>query len=80
MGIEDMWVVEFSASQAAFHIELAVEAMQNNRRRFLENPHDVHDWIPLHIGTKASCERVALMGQPYIENFGVETGWYRQMH
>lgn len=78
--VGEMWVLEYSPSQGQFHLELARTALANNRRRFMENPHEENDWIPLHLGTKAGCEKLMLMSEKYLENFGSEHQWYRQMH
>jgi hypothetical protein len=59
MKQKEMFVLEWSPSQKAFHIQLLDVALEANRRRFSEKPEGAYDWVPLYIGTYKACEIVA---------------------
>lgn len=50
------WVVEFSQSQEAFHIQGLDSAVSANARRFWSKPNDMFDWVPVFVGTRRQCE------------------------
>lgn len=50
------YVVEYSQSQGAFHIQPLAAAVNANLRRFDRFPHQMFDWVPLFIGSRAACE------------------------
>ena len=50
------WVVEFSQSQKAFHIQELASAVSANARRFWNKPNDMFDWVVVFVGTRRQCE------------------------
>jgi hypothetical protein len=67
-GVERMkprasWVLEYSASQGAFHIQRVEAAIEANRRRFIAHPRNTLDWIPIFVGARAACERMAKLAE-----------------
>ena len=70
-----MWVVEYSASQGAFHMVKAKEAIDANRKRFINKPHAQFDWVPIYMGSQDSCERVCQMSEAWLANWGKEARW-----
>lgn len=57
------WVLEYSASQGAFHIQKVTAAIEANRRRFINHPRNTLDWIPIFVGSRAACERMARLAE-----------------
>ncbi len=57
------WVLEYSASQAAFHIQRVEAAIEANRRRFINQPKNTLDWIPIFVGSRSACERMAKLAE-----------------
>lgn len=57
------WVLEYSASQAAFHIQKVESAIEANRRRFIDHPRNTLDWIPIFVGSRSACERMAKLAE-----------------
>lgn len=57
MNEREMFVLEWSAQQKAFHIQLLDEALRANRMSFDRKRGS--DWVPLFIGTYRECEVVA---------------------
>lgn len=55
--MKEKFVLEWSAKQRAFHIQLLDEALETNRGSF--DARRSTDWIPLYIGTYRECEQVA---------------------
>lgn len=53
------FVLEWSASQRAFHIQELESALEANRRRFSQRLSCLYDWVPMYIGTYEECEAVA---------------------
>lgn len=50
------FVVEFSQSQKAFHIQELDAAVGANARRFWHKPNEMFDWVPVYVGTRKQCE------------------------
>ena len=50
------FVVEYSPSQEAFHIQTLDNALGANQRRFRQKGLEMFDWIPLFIGTQKQCD------------------------
>lgn len=50
------FVVEYSQSQKAFHIQSLVSAIEANARRFWHRPTEMFDWIVVFQGTRRQCE------------------------
>ena len=59
MKQEETFVLEWSASQQAFHIQLLDAALGANQRRFVSRPDNSFEWIPLFVGSYRECEAVA---------------------
>lgn len=63
-----LWVVEYSGTQKAFHIETLAEALRSNSRQFAEG--GMVDYVPLaivssHDEASTLCDRLeALHGRP----------------
>jgi hypothetical protein len=63
-----LWVVEYSGTQKAFHIETLAEALRSNREQFAEG--GMVDYVPLaivssHDEASTLCDRMeALHGRP----------------
>ncbi|MEY4700295.1 MAG: hypothetical protein RL326_482 [Pseudomonadota bacterium] len=54
--LAERFVVEFSQSQKAFHIQELSSAVSANARRFWHKPNDMFDWVVLFVGTQRQCE------------------------
>ena len=50
------YVVEYSQSQRAYHIQPLKAAVNANLRRFERFPLEMFDWVPLFVGTRRACE------------------------
>lgn len=57
------YVVEYSPSQKAFHIQSLSDAVNANQRRFWNKPLDMFDWIPVYVGTKRQCELIVVQSE-----------------
>lgn len=57
--MKDKYVLEWSASQRAFHIQPLEDSLEANRRRFSQRPVCPYDWVPMFIGSYDACEVVA---------------------
>lgn len=53
---QTQWVLEYSPSQKAFHIQLLRDAAEANQRRFWHKPTQMLDWTVIYIGTQRQCE------------------------
>ena len=58
MKPNEVYVLEYSQSQKAFHIQSLQEAIESNSRRFWHKPTEMFDWTVIHIGTQRQCEIV----------------------
>lgn len=56
MKIRKNFVVEYSQSQKAFHVQELGSAVEANARRFWNKPNEMFDWIPVFVGTRSQCE------------------------
>lgn len=67
-AVKRWWVVEYSGTQKAFHIETLTEALRSNRRQFADG--GMVDYVPLaivssHDEASELCDRLeALHGRP----------------
>lgn len=70
--MKDLYVLEYSPTQQAFHIQLLVDAVESNRRRFQFKPWDMYDWVPLFVGSQDACQMVAERG---LEQMREDEAW-----
>jgi len=78
MKFDELFVLEWSVSQNAFHIQLLEMALEANQRRFSDKPDDMFDWVPLYVGTYRECEIVARHNEYKLnrkERIGVAREW-----
>lgn len=57
------YVVEYSPSQKAFHIQRLDNALGSNQRRFRQKGLEMYDWVPLFIGTRKQCDLMILQSE-----------------
>lgn len=57
------YVLEFSPSQKALHIQRLSDAVEANSRLFKRCPTLMPDFLPLFIGTRSQCERMAKIAE-----------------
>jgi len=69
------WVVEFSQSQNAFHIQELESAVTANARRFWNKPHDMFDWIPVFVGTRRQCEIMVNQSEKRLQREEEQVQW-----
>ncbi len=69
------FVVEFSASQQAFHIQPLADAVKANSRRFWDKPHDMFDWVPVFVGTERQCEIIVVQSERRLEKNREDVQW-----
>lgn len=69
------FVVEYSQSQKAFHIQELRCAVGANARRFWNKPCEMFDWIPLFVGTRRQCELMVRQQQKRLEREEAPTQW-----
>lgn len=65
MDIPDIWVLEWSQRQNAFHIQRAQSAMETNLNSLLSN--NKTDYITVMIGSREKCDAVADKARHYIK-------------
>lgn len=65
---EVLFVLEWSGSQQAFHIQALETALESNRRRWKSKPNESFDWVPLFIGSYRECELVARHNELRLRN------------
>ena len=54
--MNEMYAVEYSQSQEAFHLQPLTEVVESNSRRFWHKPKEMFDWTIIYIGTQRQCE------------------------
>jgi len=60
----DVWVVLWSQSQNALHVERLSDMVESNRTAFLENRR--MDYVPLGVGSRAEIESIANEVRPTV--------------
>lgn len=55
--LSELFILEWSAQQKSFHIQLLDEALATNRQSF--DGDRSTDWVPLFVGSYWECEMVA---------------------
>lgn len=56
---ENLWVLEWSQRQNAFHIQRLDKTLSFNRNLYAENKNCMNDYRVIHVGQKAECEAMA---------------------
>lgn len=69
------FVVEYSQSQKAFHIQELRAAIGANARRFWHRPSEMFDWIPVYVGTRRQCEIMVKQQERRLEREEVVPQW-----
>ena len=54
---KELWTLEWSAKQNAFHIQPIVRTLASNQERFLDNKPG--DYLVLMVGSKETCQDMA---------------------
>lgn len=56
---ENLWVLEWSQRQNAFHIQRLDKTLSFNRRLYAEDKNCLNDYRVIHVGEKDTCEAMA---------------------
>lgn len=60
---DNLWVLEYSPTQKAFHIQRLVDAVDSNQRRFWHRPQQMFDWTVIYTGTQRQCELMLVQSE-----------------
>lgn len=69
------YVVEYSQSQKAFHIQPMTDAVEANARRFWHRPNEMFDWVPVYVGTRRQCELMVVQSEQRIRKEEEPVQW-----
>jgi hypothetical protein len=73
--MKEKFVVEFSPSQKAFHIQPLLDAVEANQRRFWHKPLDMFDWVPVFVGSRKQCELIVVQSERRLERETEDLAW-----
>jgi hypothetical protein len=60
------WVLEYSNEQKVLHIQPLSQAIRANQRMFVHQSNYMPDFLPIFIGSKRACERMARIAEANI--------------
>ena len=69
------FVVEYSQSQRAFHIQPLSAAIEANCRRFWQRPTEMFDWIVVYKGTRRQCEIIVNQSEKRLQREEAPVQW-----
>lgn len=69
------YVVEYSQSQKAYHIQPLKTALTANLRRYNHSPLSMFDWVPLFVGSRRACEMAVVELEKRIKIEEVQHQW-----
>ena len=69
------FVVEFSASQKAFHIQALADAIEANSRWFWNKPNEMFDWVPVFVGSERQRELIVVQSERRLQREEEKAQW-----
>jgi hypothetical protein len=73
--MREQWVLEYSPSQLAFHIQLLDDAVRSNQRRFFNKPLELFDWQIVFVGSHRQCELMLVQAETRLAKRREDRQW-----